>query len=143
MPRHFFVFFVTGFLAFLSACGGPPDRAAADKKLEAACLAGIKALYSSEDSIEVVNRGFGSEKAHDGANLRKVTLGATYVQGGGAVELRDYACWFEETTGIMGYLPKFYRLEKDGEEYGNYDGTIRGGYAELLKLQQETEAVLN
>lgn len=125
----------------LAACG-KPDRKTADKKLLKACELAIKSLYQPEDTFDIKEKNFSNDKSHEGVELRKVHFMAYYVQNGGAIQEKHYYCWFEETIGFMGYLPKFYRLDRDGEKYGNYDGEIMGDYSELLKLQQVVEDAL-
>lgn len=125
----------------LAACG-KPDRKTADQNLLRACETIVKTLYAPEDSLEIQEKSFSDDKSHDGLELRKVHFMAHYVRNGGYIEAKEYNCWFEERVGFMGYLPKFFRLEKDGERYGNFGGTVEGDYSELLKIQQVSEDIL-
>lgn len=125
----------------LTACG-KPDRKTADARLATACEAAVKVLYDSKDTLTIREKLFSDESSQDGLGLRTVKLFAHYVQDGGSIEAREYTCSFEERSGLFGYLPKFYRMSKDGLKYGNFNGTIEGDFGDLIKIQEATEKVL-
>lgn len=125
----------------IAACG-KPDRKLADKKLEAACSAAVKALFPTDDTLEFKNKTFSDDKAHDGHELRKVHLVAHYVRDGGLIEQKTFDCWFEESSGMKGSVQKFYRITSDGQNFGNFDGTMSGDLNEFLKAQEAADAVL-
>lgn len=134
--------FVSLFLVLTLAACGAPDRKVVDRKMLDACTAAVKALYAPEDTLDVQQKSFSNEKSHDGLDLRRVHLTTHFVRNGGYIEQKDFDCWFEERTGLTGYLIKFYRLDWEGQHYGNVDGKIEGDYAALMKLQQVTEDIL-
>jgi hypothetical protein len=127
-------------LLSLAACG--PNRADADKKLARACEAGLKAMYGPDDTIEIKDTTFTSEKSPEDTNLRTVKFHAYYTQNHGAIEEKDYSCSFEEISGMFGYHPKFYRMDRSDMKYGSFDGTVGGDLSDMMKINQAMEAIL-
>jgi hypothetical protein len=126
----------------LAACG-KPDRQTADAKLADACVAAVKALYAPEDTLTVKEKTFANDKSQDGTPLRTAKLTAHYVRNGGIIEQKEYSCSFEEKGGMFAYQANFYRMTKDGMNYGNFNGSMEGDYGDLLKIQEATEGVLS
>ena len=125
----------------LAACG--PTREQEDAKLFTACTAVVKSLYDPADTIEVKEKSFFSEKSPDQTNLRTVKIHAYYTHDRGIIEEKDYVCSFEENPGFIGYAPRFYRMDKAGTKYGNYDGTIEGDLQDMIKINQAMVAALH
>lgn len=140
--RHLITCFCIVALSLTLAACGKPDRKSADTKLASACEAAIRTLYAKEDTLDIKDKQFSDDKSHDGLELRRVYFNAEYVQNGGVIEMKEYTCWFEERTGLFGYLPKFFKMDVAGTRYGNFDGTIEGDYGALIKIQDATETVL-
>jgi hypothetical protein len=125
----------------LSSCG--PTREQEDAKLLSACTTVLKSLYDPEDTIEVKEKSYESEKSPEDTNLRTVKLHAYYTHDHGVVEEKDYVCSFEETAGIFGYNPRFYHLDKAGTKYGNFSGIIEGDLQDMIKINQAMVAALH
>lgn len=128
-------------LLALAACG--PNREAADATMLKACQKAVKVVIPEQDSIEVRKSFFTSEKSPDGTSLRTVSMHVYYTLNHGTIEEKDYTCSFEESTGVMGYRAKFYRMDLgNGMRYGNFDGEIEGGLDEMMRITQALEGVL-
>jgi hypothetical protein len=125
----------------LNACG--PTREQEDGRLMKACVTVVKNLYDADDLIEVKEKTFTSEKSPEGTNLRTVKIHAYYTHNRGIVEEKDYVCSFEETSGLFGYNPRFYRLDKAGMKYGNFSGTIEGDLQDMIKINEAMVAALH
>jgi hypothetical protein len=125
----------------LSACG--PSREVEDGKLLTACTTVLQSLYDPDDTIEVKQKSFLSEKSPEDSSLSTVKIHAYYTHAHGVVEEKDYVCSFEENPGIFGYAPRFYRLDKAGTKYGNFDGTIEGDLNDMIKINQAMVAALH
>jgi hypothetical protein len=123
----------------LTGCG--PSRKAADQKLSGACLAAVKAISDSGDTIELQNATFGSEKQGD-IDLRTVVLDAQFSHDRGIISEKTYTCTFEEHSGVFGYKPEFYSMEKDGQKYGNFDGTIQGDLDTMTRINNAVTTAL-
>jgi hypothetical protein len=134
MKQRFFLLALALPALCLAGCG--PNRAAMDKTLSRACLAGVKSLYDEGDTFDVKKEEFSSEKSPEDSKLRTVRLHVYYTHNGGAIEEKDYACSFEESAGLFGFgsSTRFYRLDLAGEKYGNFDGTVYGDLNDMLKL---------
>ena len=140
--RHFISLALIIILGLGLAGCGKPDRKTADIKLLDACVAAVKILYSPEDTFDIKEKSFSKDKEKNGLELRKVHVMAHYVQNGGYIQMKEYNCWFEEVSGFMGFSQKFHRLEKDGQRFGNFDGTMEGDFQDLLKIQDAMEVIL-
>jgi hypothetical protein len=125
----------------LTACG--PTREQEDARLMNACVTVVKGLYEADDVIDVKEKTFSSEKSPEGTSLRNVKIHAYYTHNRGAIEEKDYVCAFEETSGLFGYNPHFYRLDKAGVKYGNFSGTIEGDLQDMIKINDAMVAALH
>jgi hypothetical protein len=124
----------------LTACG--PSRSAEDAKLSKACQAALAAMYDPEDTIEVKETKYVDEKSAEDTKLRTVHFHAYYTHQHGAIEEKDYSCAFEESPGLFGFSPRFYRMDRGDIKYGNFDGTINGGLDDMLKITTAVNKVL-
>ena len=140
MKKRFFP--VMALLALLTATGCGPNREDADRQLQRACTAALKAVYGSNDTLEVKEAAFTAEQSTEDTPLRVVTINAFYTHNGGIVEEKDYMCAFEEQFGIWGYDARFYRLDRDGAKYGNFDGVVHGDLQDMIRINQAVTAML-
>lgn len=141
MRRHFFLMTVLFCLLAVAAC--KPDRKQTDLKLAAGCQDSIRALSEPVDQIDFKKSSFKSEKSHDGLLLRTVTLDAHFIHDHGMMVEKTYTCTYNEVSDLFGYKAEFYRLEKDGNKYGNYNGQALGELEDLLKINHSLEATLH
>lgn len=121
-----------------------PPRDASDKKLGKACLAAIKIMTEENTEMFVQHTSFKGEESHDGLTLRTVMIDARISVDKGAYQEKSYNCSFEEKTGPfgIGYSAKFYHMDMDGMQYGNFDGHVQGEFNELMKITNATDEVL-
>lgn len=134
------------FLVLVMACTLPlllaacvPTREEADEKLGAACADAIAATFTDEkDHIEVQDTSYGFAKSSDSNRLREVTLKADYTYGDSEPDSKTYVCRYSEEWTLFSYLPAFYNLQRDDLKIGNFDGTIQGDTALLLKINDIT-----
>jgi hypothetical protein len=140
-PRIFFLILALLPVLALSACG--PTREEEDAKLLTACATTLKSMYEGDDTIEIKDKSFSSEKSPDATTLRTVKIHAYYTHNKGNIEEKDYVCSFEEDQGFLGYSPRFYRMDMSGTKYGNYDGTIQGDLNDMIRINQAMVAALH
>lgn len=140
MKKYFIVAVMLLSSLMMASC--KPSRDEADKKLALACINSIKALSDTTDFIEIQKTEFKSEKGNNDVSLRTVLLNAHFVHDGGVIVEKNYTCSYREQWNMISYMPEFYSLEKDGLQYGNFDGRLLGEMNDLIKINQETERVL-
>jgi hypothetical protein len=134
-----FSFFLLAAL-LLAGCG--PSREQTDAKIFSACTTVLKSLYEPGDNIDVKEKTFSSEKLGDGTSLRIVKIRAYFSHDQGIIEEKNYTCTFSETSGLFGYNPAFYSLDRDGMKYGNFNGTIEGDMQDMIKINDAMVAAL-
>ena len=126
----------------LASCA--PSRERADIMLAVACEASVKATFTDpKDHIEVKKATFAPQKAYDGARLRVVTLKAQYTYGESQPDDKTYTCAYTEEWSLLSYLPEFYNMQKGDEQYGNFNGTIVGDTAVLMKINDANQKSLH
>lgn len=126
----------------LAVAGCAPSREARDQKLYQACIASINALSYGELVFEDEKKLFASETAHDGIPLRRVTIEADVSEDSSAYDRKTYTCWFEDRTTMFGWQAKFHHMEFDSRKLGNYEGTIKGDFQDMMKINEVTEGIL-
>ncbi len=128
-------------LLLLTAC--VPSREEADGKLAIACQAAVKATFADpKESITVKKASYAFQQSYDGAKLRVVTLNAQYIYGDSSDD-KTYTCSYTEAWSLFAYLPEFYNMQKDEQQFGNVNGTIIGDTNVLLKITEADEKVLH
>ena len=135
--------FMSFILLTVVACA--PSREEADKKLLKACKAAVEAVSPSREKIhKIISQKFEDKKSHDGLDLRVVTIEGKVTIGDGPYRKKKYTCSFEEKFGVfgIGYSVDFWLLDRDGDMYGNVDGTIMGDFNDNLKINQAVENIL-
>jgi len=140
MKRPFSSLGALALVLTLASCG--PGRAAADAKLSSACLAAVKMMHGPDDTYDIKDTVFQSEKSTEKTNLRVVRIHALYTQSHGVLQDKDYSCAFEETSGLFGYKAAFYRMEFDDQKLGNFDGHITGDLDQMVKINQAMSEIL-
>jgi hypothetical protein len=138
------LFLFLSLLLPLGLTGCAPSRAAADSKLAVACEASIKAVFADpKENIEVEKATFKFVKSYEDLKLRVVTLKAKYTYGDSQPDDKTYTCSYAEDWSLISWLPQFYNLEKEGDKYGNFNGSILGDPAVLIKINEANTKVLN
>ena len=141
MKKFLILFSVFSFSLTVAAC--VPSRVDEDKKLMQACQESVKAVADAADQFDFKKSSFKSGKGQAGVDLRIVSLTAVVIHDHGAEMEETPTCSYKEEWGLMNYRAEFYNLERNGAQYGNFDGHALGDPAALVKITEANDKVLS
>lgn len=135
MRRYIALLSALPFIAALAACA--PTREEADDNLGKACVESLRATFTDEkEHFEAQDIVYAFKNSYDGVRLRIVTVEGHYTYGESEPYPKTYTCTYTEDWTFFSYIPAFYNLERDGQKFGNVNGSIVGDAATLLRINE-------